>query len=83
MPPASPALAARLSGDIGAAGTRHCARSDLPVDSGARGAFSEERAAAAAAAAALCGCVALPPTTTRSARRSPLGAGGSPRQQQR
>jgi len=80
MPPASPALAARLSGDIGAAGTRHCARSDLPVDSGAHAALapapSAERAAAAAAAAALCGCVALPPITTRSARRSPAGATG-------
>ena len=58
MPPASPALAARLSGDIGAVGTRHCARSDLPVDSGAHAALAPApsaeppRAAAAAAAAA-------------------------------
>ena len=84
MPPASPALAARLSGDSGAVGTRHCARSDLPVDSGAHAALAPApsaeppRAAATAAAAALCGCVALPPITTRSARRSPAGATGSP-----
>ena len=63
MPPASPAEALRLSGDMGVAGTRHCGFSDLVAESGA--VLGLPAPAAAAAAAAWCGCVALPPTMMR------------------
>ena len=83
MPPARRRWRARLSGDSGAVGTRHCARSDLPWTRARtppwrprpRPSLSRRRHRRRRG---LCGCVALPPITTRSARRSPAGATGSP-----